>query len=134
MEKINVNISWSGDNYCAGIEFMGAVVVTNKLLTKLYTDIETAFKFHIEGCLADGDLVPEAIAEGLYEFEYSYEVSALLHRFDGILSRAAIARATGINERQIAHYAAGLHSPRPNQRKRIVDGIHNIGKELISVV
>jgi hypothetical protein len=133
MEKINVNISWSGDNYCAGIEYLGVVVVTNKFHTKLYQDIESSFKFHSEGCIANGDLVSENISAGNYEFVYTYEVSALLHKLDGIVTRAAIARATGINERQIGHYASGLHTPRAEQRIRIVEGIRNIGKELISV-
>ncbi len=134
MEKIKVNIGWSGENYCAGIEFMGVVVVTNKSLPKLIAEIATAFEFHVEGCAADGDAVPAEILAGNYEYDYQYEISALIHKFDGIISRAAIARATGINERQIGHYASGLHNPRPEQRKRIVEGIHHIGQELIAVV
>lgn len=134
MEKIIVNISWSGNNYCAGVEYFGLVVATNKSLEKLYDEIASAFNFHLKGCAADGDAIPSAILTGNYEFEYKFELSALLHRLDGIISRAAIARATGINERQIGHYAAGLHNPRPEQRKRILDGIHSIGKELLSVI
>lgn len=134
MEKIKVNIGWSGNNYCAAIEFMGVVVATNKSLDKLLLEITSAFKFHLEGCAADGDPVPAELLAGNYEFEYHYEVSALIHKLDGIISRAAIARATGINQRQIGHYASGLHNPRPEQRKRIIDGIHNIAQELIAVV
>ena len=134
MEKIKVNIGWSGDNYCATIELMGVVVATNKSLKKLLPEISSAFQFHVEGCAADGDPVPDDILSGSYEFDYVYEVSALLHSLDGVVTRAAISRATGINERQIGHYASGLHNPRPGQRKRIIEGIHNIGKELISVV
>ncbi len=78
-------------------------------------------------------MVSENICAGNYEFVYTYEVSALLHKLDGIVTRAAIARATGINERQIGHYASGRHTPRAEQRIRIVEGIRNIGKELISV-
>jgi predicted RNase H-like HicB family nuclease len=133
MKKIIVNISWSDNNYCAGVEYFGLVVATNKSLEKLYAEIASAFDFHIKGCAADGDPIPSAILKGNYKFEYKFELSALLHRLDGIVSRAAISRATGINERQIGHYAAGLHNPRPEQRKRILDGIHSIGKELLSV-
>ena len=133
MKKIIVNISWSDNNYCAGVEYFGLVVATNKSLEKLYAEIASAFDFHIKGCAADGDPIPSSILKGNYKFEYKFELSALLHRLDGIVSRAAIARATGINERQIGHYAAGLHNPRPEQRKRILDGIHSIGKELLSV-
>ena len=47
-------------------------------------------------------------------------------------SMAAISRATGINQRQLSHYATGLKTPRPKQRQRIVEGLHKIGRELMA--
>jgi hypothetical protein len=61
------------------------------------------------------------------------EISAILHRLDGIVTRTAIAQATGINAKQLGHYAMGLHNPRPAQRERIVAGIRTIGRNLIEV-
>lgn len=49
-------------------------------------------------------------------------------------SLAAIARVSGINQQQLSHYASGLRVPRIEQRKRIVDGLHRIGKEFMEVV
>ncbi len=40
---------------------------------------------------------------------------------------------TGINQKQLQHYASGLKKPRPTQVKKIETAIHNLGKELISV-
>lgn len=40
----------------------------------------------------------------------------------------------GINQRQLSHYVNSVKKPRPNQRQRIIDGIHKIGKELIAIV
>jgi hypothetical protein len=134
MEKVIVNISWSGENYCASVELNGIVVSTNKSLEKLKSEFDSVFKFHVEGCAADGDKLPEYLLSGNYEYKYEYEASALLHSMDGIITRAAIARETGINERQIAHYASGFRNPRPEQRIRIVEGIHSIGQRLMTVV
>ena len=39
-------------------------------------------------------------------------------------------KVTGINEAQLTHYANGFRKPRPVQRQRIIDGIHQIGREL----
>jgi len=61
-------------------------------------------------------------------------VRALLHYFEGVLTRSALSRVTGINERQLGHYIIGHRKPRPEQRKKIVEGIHRIGKEINSVV
>ena len=62
------------------------------------------------------------------------ETSAFLRKCERYTSLAAIARASGINQQLLNHYASGLKIPRPSQRKRIVDGIHKIGEEFISVV
>ncbi len=137
MEKIKVSISWSGNNYCAnshGDNLNGIVVSTHKTLEGVKNEFESALQFHIEGCLEDGDKLPEWIVSGNYELEYTTEVSALLHSLDGILTRSAIARVSGINERQIGHYASGYRIPRPQQREKIINGIHNISRELAMVM
>jgi hypothetical protein len=137
MERIEVQISWSGNNYCAtasGERINGCVVATNKTLDGVKEEFKEAIEFHIEGSLHDGDILPEWLSKGEYELDYVFDVSALLHSLDGIITRAAISRATGINERQLGHYASGFRNPRPQQRNKIIKGINNIGKELISVM
>ena len=57
-----------------------------------------------------------------------------IHACEPYASLAALSRATGINQRLLSHYANGLRHPRPGQRQRIVDGVHSIGRELLSVV
>ena len=69
-----------------------------------------------------------------YEVEYELEVSALLQYLDGILTRSALSRVTGINERQLGHYATGHRKPRAKQREKIINGIRRIGEEFLSVV
>jgi hypothetical protein len=137
MEKIQVKIGWSGKNYsCVADDaaLNGIVVDTNKTLEGLKKDFRESLQFHIEGCVLDGDILPEWLLSGDYEPEYVLEASALLHSLDGILTRSAIARVTGINQRQLGHYAAGAKKPRPRQREKIVRGIHAISRELASVV
>jgi hypothetical protein len=137
MEKVNVTVSWCGKNYCAslvGDRINGAVVSTHKTLEGIKKNFAEALRFHIEGCQDDGDTLPELIRKGEYELEFIKDTSALLHSLDGVLTRSAIARATGINQRQIGHYASGHRTPRPRQRQKIIDGIHSISRELASVV
>lgn len=136
MKKISVKIGWSGDNYsCVADDeaLNGAILVTNKTLKGLKKDFQESLQFHIEGCLQDGDNLPEWLTSGKYELDYILETSALLHRLDGILTRSAIARVSGINERQIGHYASGYRTPRPQQREKIINGIQAISRELASV-
>jgi len=134
MEKIKVTVSWSGDNYCAATGNIGGVVlVTNKSFEGLKKEFEETFKFHIDGCVADGDYIEEYIQKGEFEFDFNLQASALLHRVDGIITRAALARITGINERQLGHYMTGHSKPRPAQREKIITGLHKIGLEFLTV-
>lgn len=81
--------------------------------------------------IEDGEDVPEWLKSGNYEFVYNYEdAAALLHAYEPYVSLAAISRASGINQGLLSHYANGLKKPRPEQRRRIVDGLHKIGNEL----
>ncbi|MCL1933952.1 MAG: CopG family transcriptional regulator [Candidatus Azobacteroides sp.] len=137
MEKVNVSIGWSGKNYCAsaqGDDLNGVIASTHQTIEGVKDEFESALRFHIEGCLQDGDILPEWLVSGQYELIYVLETSALLHSLDGILTRSAIARISGINERQIGHYASGYRTPRPQQREKIINGIHAISHELASVV
>jgi len=137
MEKIQVKIGWSGNNYsCVADDkpLNGIIVVTNKTLDGLKNDFQESLQFHIEGCIKGGDQLPEWLVSGQYELNYILETSALLHSLDGILTRSAIARVSGINARQIGHYASGLKNPRPKQREKIITGIQRISKDLAMVM
>ena len=125
MKKVNVLISWSGDNYCVGTgEVNGLVVATHKNLEDAKNEFSEAFAFHID----DTDSIEN------YTFIFEVQTSALLHQLDGVLSRAALSRATGINVKQLSHYMTGHRNPRPLQRQKIINGIHSIGKQLVEVV
>jgi predicted RNase H-like HicB family nuclease len=138
MEKIKVSVGWGDKNYSATTNdydrLNGIIIATGNTFEKLQKEFESALKFHIEGCAADGDSLSEWLLSGDYEIEYELTISALLHRLDGILTRSAIARISGINERQLGHYASGLRNPRAEKRKQIINGIHQISRELASVV
>jgi predicted RNase H-like HicB family nuclease len=138
MEKIKVLVSWSENNYSACTDdyssLNGVIIATGKTFDKLKAEFQSAIKYHIDGCLSDGDVLPEWLKNGNYELDYELQTSALLHRLDGLVTRSAIARITGINEKQIGHYASGIRNPRPKQRQRIINGIHSISRELASVV
>jgi predicted RNase H-like HicB family nuclease len=137
MEKIDVLISWSGNNYCAtvaGEKVNGCVIVTNKTLDGVKNAFKESFEFHVEGLLREGDPVSDYLKTGDYTFNFIVDTSALLHSLDSILTRSALSRVTGINERQLGHYASGYRKPRPEQREKILKGIHTISIELASVV
>ena len=132
MQTITVNIDWE-DNYGAYSEEVSGCVATHKTLEGVKQAYIEALKFHLEGLHKDGDEIP-AVLKGKYRLDFVLNVRALLHYFEGVLTRSALSRVTGINERQLGHYITGHRKPRPDQRKKIVEGLHRICKEINSVV
>ena len=137
MEKIKVDVAWCDKNFGAslGDNVPGAVVLTAKTYEELLREVPETLRFHVEGMMSDGDDVPQWLIDGDYEFEYNLiDVATVLRAYEPFVSLAALSRASGINQHLLSHYANGLKQPRPQQRQRIVDGIHKIGRELLAVV
>lgn len=134
MKKIEVNISWSGKNYVATTQMNGVVIVTHKNPDMLKKEFEDAFRFHIESSIEDGDFLPDYILNGTFEFQYEMQISAILKELDGMVTRAALSKATGMNQKQLGHYIQGKKTPREVTRQRILSGIRKLGEEILAVV
>ena len=135
MKKLAVHVSWYEKNYGAtlGEEVPGAVVITAKTFEDLQKAVPETLRFHVEGLLEDEDEdVPEWLAKGDYELEWDLDTAALLQVCSQYATLAAISRDSGVNERQLSHYANGTKKPRQPQRQRIVEGLHKIGRSLMT--
>lgn len=75
--------------------------------------------------------IPSAL-KGEYKLVYQYDTESLLQYYKGILSNPMMERITGINQKQIAHYASGV-KPRAAQKKKIEEGLHRLGEELLAI-
>ena len=135
METIVVEVGWSGKNYSGGwgLDGVGAVLATGKTLQEMKDDFESALRFHVEGMVEDGDTLPGWLIEGAYKVKYNLNAAALIRSAEEYTTMAAISRASGINQKQLSHYANGTKTPRPAQRDRIIEGLHKIGKACIAM-
>lgn len=134
MEKIIAKIGFAEHNYCALVELPGEVIaVTHKTFDGIKNAVLESLDFSKQTILENNEPVPAWVQNG-YNVEFELEVSALLQYYSGILTRSALARVTGINERQLGHYATGHRKPRKEQRERIINGFHRLGKEFSAVV
>lgn len=112
---------------------LGAIYVAAATLDDFKKEFEEALEFHIEGIKESGEEVPEYIANGQYSIVYDLEATALLKEAEKFTTLAAISRATGINQKQLSHYATGVKQPRPSSRERIIQGIHAIGRMTLAL-
>lgn len=74
-----------------------------------------------------------AILKDDFTIVYKFDIESFLNYYRRIFTNAALERLTGINQKQLQHYASGLKKPRPAQVKKISDAIHKLGKELTMV-
>lgn len=74
-----------------------------------------------------------AILKGNYEIVFQFDAESFLNFYKKILTNAALERMTGINQKQLQHYASGLKKPRLAQVKKIESAMHSLGKELMSL-
>lgn len=131
MERIKVKVEWSDNNFSAGTgQINGVVMATGKTLEDVEQSFRESFDFHIDGSLADGDKLPQYIIDKDYELDFHLGASAMLHLADGLISRSAISKATGINEKQLSHYLTGHRIAREAQNKKIASGIIQISKQI----
>ncbi|MBQ7448945.1 MAG: hypothetical protein IJS73_03955 [Paludibacteraceae bacterium] len=67
------------------------------------------------------------------DVHFVYDTSALLQEYKNIISFVALSKVTGINKAQLSQYACGSRHPKEEQRRKIIEGIHTIGRECMSV-
>ncbi len=126
-----MRVGWDR-NYSAGLEVGdGIVFVTGDSLDEVKKEFASALEFHLKSMAADGDTIPYELS-GLYELDFRLSTQALLKYSEGIVSRKALARVTGINQQQLSHYANGWRNPRPEMQQRIVAGLHTLGNQLLA--
>ncbi|GDX44555.1 hypothetical protein LBMAG23_15320 [Bacteroidota bacterium] len=73
------------------------------------------------------------ILQGDYSVKYRFDTQSLLNYYKGIFTNASLEKITGINQKQIQHYASGLKKPREMQKRKIQTGLRNLAKELQSI-
>ncbi len=119
-------------NYAAYVEEVGGVGVTGDTIAEVKKGLQEALDFLVESCEEDGDEVPEEL-QGPYVLDFRMDVKSFLQVYYGIFTKAGLERLTGINQKQLWHYANGKTVPRRAQVQKIENALHQLGEELISI-
>ena len=133
--KIHVTVSWSEDNFCGSwVDGQdGVVLVTAKTFQKFKEDMAESIRLHIQGCIEDGDTFPKYLESGDYDIEYDLDAAALIRNAESYTSMSVISRISGINQKQLSHYANGVKHPRPFQIAKIKTALAIIGTQLLAL-
>lgn len=129
MKKIKIIIARGKDDYATYAENV-------EMITGIGDTIQEA-KMSALNCIDiiktfSPDNIPAAL-KGDYEIVWKFDVESLLEYYKGIFNQTGIARLTGINEKQLNHYASGLKKPRQAQVKKIEAALHRLGSDLLAI-
>nr|WP_294923328.1 type II toxin-antitoxin system HicB family antitoxin [uncultured Flavobacterium sp.] len=129
MKTIKIIIERNEDGFWGYAENEKAIVGGGDTVQECKQDILDCIETLKE---LDEDNKP-AFLEKEYELVYKFDTATLLNYYKGIFTNSALERITGINQKQIQHYASGHRNPRLEQRIKIENALHNLGKELLAV-
>lgn len=127
MKTVEIIVEYAGKNLSAYIEGAPIITVGNNL-----NEVEDHIREAIELYLEDNPN-PCKLLTGEYELKFRIDTATFINYYSNIFTKAALSRITGINERQLWHYAAGVHKPRKKQTDKIQNGIKLLTKELESI-
>jgi predicted RNase H-like HicB family nuclease len=130
--KIAIQVYYSGRNFSAYVPLLPGCVATGSTPKELYSRMKEAIEFHVKSSIEDGDDIPE-VFNGEYELNFKYNTEGLLNYYKGIFTKTALHRLTGINPKQLHHYASGAKKPRRAQIEKLENAFHELGRELTEV-
>ncbi len=132
MQTLTAIIESLENNYSAYIKDVDGVVATGSTIEEIKANLVEAVRLYMETCHDLGCDLPEAL-KGEYQIVFSMDVKSLLTLYQGIFTKAGLEKLTGINQKQLWHYASGISTPRKAQVLKIEKAIHRLGQELLSI-
>lgn len=131
MNVIEAIVEYSAENLSVHIPGI-PVTVSGKDLAEVEDKMGAAVALYVESCRQQGVEYDARLTED-YDLQFRIDAATFINYYSNIFTKAALSRITGINERQLWHYAAGMHKPRKKQLEKIQNGICALTQELQSI-
>lgn len=131
MKELKVIVEYAGDNLSAYIED-APIITTGADLDEIKRNIAEAIQLYLDYCSETGREPVEKLC-GELNITYRIDAATFINYYSNIFTKSALSRITGINERQLWHYAAGVHKPRRRQLEKIQRGVSVLTKQLESI-
>ena len=127
-----VVIERADNNYSAYLPDIDGIVASGRSVDEIKKNMTEAIAAYVEACQELDCDIPEEL-QGDYQLSFKMDVKSVLDFYSGIFTKAGLERITGINQKQLWHYASGSRNPRPEQAVKIENALHKLGEELLSI-
>ncbi|WP_148477724.1 type II toxin-antitoxin system HicB family antitoxin [Parabacteroides johnsonii] len=132
MKPVVVIIERTENNYSAYLEGIDGIFAVGKSVDEIKKGIIDSIEALKEECKEFGGEIPEEL-KGDYDLIFKMDVRSFLDFYSNLFTKAGLERITGINQKQLWHYASGMRNPRPEQSLKLEKALHKLGEELLSI-
>lgn len=132
MKKVTVVIERAENNFSAYVQDVDGIIATGESIDEIKSSIINAIEEYKSACKNLGLEVPAEL-RGDYEIAFELDIQSFLMIYQGIFTKSGLEKLTGINQKQLWHYANGVTKPRQAQRQKIESALHRLGNELLSL-
>lgn len=131
MKSVEAIVENTGNNLSAYIEGAPVITVGNDV-KEIEKNMKEAVELYLDSC-KEMNIAPVEVLQGEFTLKFKIDAATFINYYSSIFTKAALSRITGINERQLWHYAAGVHKPRKQQLEKIQKGINALTEELAAI-
>ena len=133
MTKVTINTARTERGYSGSCDLLsGWIVACSGSFSEFKKEVEDSIQFYVD-CSKEDNVDYPSVFDGDYELEYKFDVQSLLLFYQGIFSYSALENITGINQKQLSHYAAGRSKPRKQQSEKIAKGLKTLAEEMMCI-
>lgn len=132
MKIVTVVIEKAENNFTAYLKEVDGITASGRTIDDIKTSIASAIDVYVETCRELGYELPKVLSEE-YEIKFEMDIQSLLLIYEGVFTKSGLEKLTGINQKQLWHYAQGISKPRARQRLKIETALHRLGSELMSL-
>lgn len=131
-DTLTVIVEFGDHNLSAFVKEVDGIFVTAEKIAKLKASVAESIDLYIETCKEIGTELPEVLKHD-FHLVYKFDLSSFINAYAGILSKSGLEVITGINQKQLWHYANGNSKPRKQTIEKVSESIRNFGKELAGI-
>jgi len=127
-EKLIVTIAKGVDTYGAWIDCIPGIYGQGDTVEEAKENLNEGLKLYLKY----NTEIPEVL-QGEFKYEYRLDVASFLDYYSKIFSKPALEHLTGINQKQLFHYASGLRKPSEKTVRKIDYAFRRFSDELSQV-
>ena len=128
MGKLTIIIERGKDQYAAWADTVPGIYAAGDTIDEVKNDVLNAIRIYKKN---NSNIAEEL--KGDVEIEWTFDIESFMEYISGTFTKAALSRMTGINEKQLGHYASGLKKPRPATVEKIENALRQFVNDMSQV-